>query len=469
MLQPSEPRPDGCAEFRRAAANRRSFLTAGVCSGLGLALPDLLRVRDSVSAAERVGHFGQAKSVIFLFLHGGNPQHETWDPKPRAPAEVRGEFGPISTSVPDVQISELFPQIAQMTDRLSIIRSMSHGNTNHVQACLPAMTGHKHSPAERRRGDFPPSETDFPPFGAVMDHMRPAASGLPTWVQVGPQMTRSNTTVLHGQLPGFLGRKHSPFVIDQKLTEADVSVEALQVPEEIPRLRVKQRRDLLASIDSQRRMLDQSAVARDLDDYYHRAFNLLTSTATRDAFDLASEPTQVRERYGSGNFAQGCLLARRLAEAGVPIINVHFCKTPRGSWDTHGKNFTTMKDVLAPQLDQAFSALVTDLEERGLLDQTVVVANAEFGRTPKVNSNAGRDHWPFVYSLAIAGGGFARGVVEGASDQLAAYPASKPYDPADLAATIYHLLGVPPQTTLMDKVGRPHGLIVGKPIRAVLA
>jgi uncharacterized protein (DUF1501 family) len=201
-------------------------------------------------------------------------------------------------------------------------------------------------------------------------------------------------------------------------------------------------------VDAQRRLLDRAAEVRAFDAYHQRAFNLLSSSATAQAFDLAAEPRHVRDLYGRTQFGQQCLLARRLAEAGVPMVNVHYCHTPQGSWDTHSKHFTQMKDSLCPTLDQAFSALVTDLEQRGLLDQTLVLANAEFGRTPKINSAAGRDHWPWVYSIALAGGGMAAGVVYGASDKIAAYPTAHPHDPKDMAATIYHLLGVPADTII---------------------
>jgi uncharacterized protein (DUF1501 family) len=228
------------------------------------------------------------------------------------------------------------------------------------------------------------------------------------------------------------------------------------------------RQDLLKGIDQQRRQLDQVAEVRSLNSYQQRAFGLLSSPATSQAFDLAGESASVRDRYGRTQFGQSCLLARRLAEAGVPIVNVHYCRTPAGSWDTHGKHFAQMKQSLCPTFDQAFAALVTDLDERGLLDRTLVLANAEFGRTPKINGGAGRDHWPWVYSIAMAGGGTGRGVVHGSSDKMAAYPTSHAHDPSDLAATVYHLLGVPADTIVHDQMARPHSLVVGQPIDGLL-
>jgi uncharacterized protein (DUF1501 family) len=291
---------------------------------------------------------------------------------------------------------------------------------------------------------------------------------LPTWVQVGPLMRRNNGTVLHGQLPGFLGARHAPLTVDQDLLPEAVRIGAVSPNPELSVSRLGGRRRLLRQIDGQRRLLDQVAAARDLDGYQQRALSLLSSPATGKAFDLAAEPAAVRERYGRTQFGQCCLLARRLAEAGVPMINVHYCHTPAGSWDTHGKHFSQMKQSLCPTFDRAFAALVADLDERGLLGQTLVLANAEFGRTPKVNRGGGRDHWPWVYSIALAGGGVGRGVVYGSSDKVAAYPTSHPHDPKDLAATVYHLLGVRPDTTVYDQTARPHALVIGRKIDGLL-
>ena len=464
MSQASAER--GCVEFRRASSlTRREILRVGGLWGSALALPDLLRVR---AAAYEGGTFGRAKSVIMLYLHGGHAQQETFDPKPDGPLPVRGEFPAIATRIPGVQFSELLPRTAAIAHQLAVIRSMSHPNANHVQAALPAMTGHAHPPESEARGDFPPSTADFPAIGAVLDRVRPA-DNLPTWVQVGPQMRRNNGTVLHGQSSGFLGLRHNPLVVDQDLLPTDVRVGAVTPNPDLNSLRMTGRRKLLDELDDERRRLDRTADVQSLDEFQQRALNLLTSTSLARAFDLAAEPTSVRDAYGRTQFGQCCVLARRLAEAGVPMINVHFCHTPVGSWDTHGQHFKQMKATLCPTLDQAFSALVNDLDARGLLDQTLVIVNAEFGRTPKVNSASGRDHWPWVYSLALSGGGTARGVVYGSSDKIAAYPTSHPHDPKDMAATIYHLLGVPPDTMIYDQIQRPNSLVIGQKIDGLLA
>jgi hypothetical protein len=458
----------GCRQFRREShLSRREALRIGGLVGFGLSLPMLLAQR-AVRASDNKGTFGRAKQVISLFLHGGHPQQETFDPKPDGPSEVRGEFGAIPTSLPGVQFCELLPLTAKLAHRLAIVRSMSHNNANHVTACLPAQTGHAHPPGTPET-DFPPATTDFPPFGAVYDLLHPASRGIPNWVRVGPLMRRNNGTVLHGQLPGFLGAAHASFDVDQDLLAADVRIQAVQRAAGLTELRLSSRRDLLQEFEDSRRLIDHSAQARDLNTHYQRAFSLLTSERTRQAFDLASEPARLRQRYGQSEFGQRCLLARRLAEAGVPVVNVSYCHTPQGSWDTHSQNFKQMKDSLAPTFDTAFTALVEDLAERGLLDETVVLVNAEFGRTPAINKNAGRDHWPFVYSLALAGAGIKAGTVYGASDNAAAYPTDRPHDPKDMAATIYHLLGVDPATEILDRAGRSYPLIIGRPIEGILA
>jgi hypothetical protein len=443
----------------QAMWSRREILRIGGATGLGLLLPDLLRAREQASPR---GTFGRAKSVIIMYLHGGHAQQETWDPKPDGPEPARGEVGAIATSVSGVRISELLPRSAQIMHKLAVIRSLSHGNANHVQATMAALTGHSHPPALESRGDFPPSPTDFPAYGAVVSSLR-RPGPLPNWVQVGPLMRRNNGTVLHGQSPGFLGARYSPLVVDQDLLPRDVRINAVSSNQEVSTLRLTNRG----------RLLEQGRIERlgqvgSFDDYHRRAMNLLSSPATARAFNLASEPAAVRDRYGKTQFGQCCLLARRLAEAGVPIINVHFCHTPEGSWDTHGRHFPQMKNYLCPIFDQAFAALVTDLDQRGLLDDTLLLPTAEFGRTPAVNRSGGRDHWPFVYSVAMAGGGAARGVVYGASDNIAAHPTANPHDPKDMAATVYHLLGVPDDTQVVDQTNRPHHLVIGRKIDGLL-
>jgi hypothetical protein len=431
-----------------------------------LLLSDLFRAQ-AAAPPEAHGTFGRAKSVIMLYLHGGHAQQETWDPKPDGPSPERGEFGAIATSVTGIRIGELLPRCAKIMHRVALIRSLSHGNANHVQASLAAMTGHAHPPSEESRGDFPPAATDFPPIGAVQSALRKPGP-LPSWVQLGPLMRRANGTVLHGQHPGFLGTRHSPLIIDQDLQAKDVRIAAITPDPELSISRLTDRQNLLKQIDRQRQRLDQTSEAGSLDSYQQRAFDLVSSPATRNAFDLSVEPAAMRDRYGRTQFGQCCLLARRLAEAGVPIINVHYCRTPTGSWDTHSQHFTQMKESLCPTFDQAFAALVADLNERALLDQTLVVANAEFGRTPKVNNGAGRDHWPFVYSIALSGGGICGGVAYGTSDKAAAFPTSHPHDPRDIAATIYHLLGVPADTVVHDQASRPHQLVIGQRIDGLL-
>lgn len=469
----------GCAGFRwMSNIARREVLRIGGLFGLGLTLPQLFAAQargDQPQANPDGGEqgqsrsFGSAKRVIMLYLHGGHPQQETFDPKPHGPSAVRGEFSAIDTSVAGVQFCELLPQTALFMNKLAVVRSISHPNANHVQAALSAQTGHSHPRNLEALGDFPPAATDFPPIGAVLDTIRPTTAPLPTWVRVGPLMRRNNGTVIHGQTPGLLGERHASFVIDQSLLAADVQVEAVARNHDVTSRRLSARHDLLRQFDGERRLLDESAATRNLDAFYQKAFSLLGSDQTRRAFELNSESAAVRNRYGKTEFGQRCLLARRLAESGVPMVNVSFCHTPAGSWDTHGDHFKQMKKSLAPTFDAAFSALVGDLDERGLLAETLVVVNSEFGRTPRINSSAGRDHWPWVYSLVVAGAGIRAGTVYGSSDASAAHPTSNPHDPADFVSTLYHLLGIPPETQIHDAAGRPHNVIIGRPIEGILA
>jgi uncharacterized protein (DUF1501 family) len=458
---------EACASFRQQIAlSRREVLRVGAACGLALTLPELLRAQAQAPPRPS-GTFGRARSLIVLYLHGGHAQQETWDPKPEGPEPARGEFGAIATSVPGIRFGELLPRSARLAHKLAVIRSLSHGNANHVQASMNAMTGHGHPPEAEARGDFPPSATDFPPFGAVLSRLRPQHR-QPPWVQIGPVMRRNNGTILHGQSPGFLGARYSSLAVDQDLLPPDVRITAVASDPTVPVLRLTDRGRLLEQVEVECRRLDAAAQTQDFGAFHQQAFGLLTSPATARAFDLAAEPATVRARYGATQFGQRCLLARRLAEAGVGIINLHFCHTPEGSWDTHSRHFSQMRDLLCPIFDQAFAALVDDLDQRGMLGETLVLATAEFGRTPRVNSNGGRDHWPWVYSVALAGGGTRPGVVYGASDAIAAHPTLNPHDPRDLAATVYHLLGVPEDTLVHDQTGRPHSLVIGQKIDGLL-
>ncbi len=411
--------------------------------------------------------FGRARSVIMIYLHGGPAQQETWDPKPDGPSPERGMFGAIATSVPGVSFGELLPRSARLMHRMAVIRSLSHPNANHVQAALAAMTGRHHPPGTEARGDFPPSPTDFPALGAAMDHLRPSAQ-LPTWVQIGPTMTRANGTVLHGQSPGFLGAR-ARAARDRPGPHARRDPGRGGRPRPGQHLRAARRpEDPARTARRPSPALDRAAAVTTLDAYQNRALDLLTTPAMARAFDLATERAADRDAYGRNSFGQACLLARRLAEAGVPMLSVHYCRRPPG-WDTHGRHFPAMKDGLCPTLDRALTALMTDLDRRGLLESTLVWVNSEFGRTPQVNRSGGRDHWPWAYSLALAGGGIAGGVCLGATDAIAAHPIHDPYDPSDLVATVYHLLGIPADTVVHDPFGRPFALVNGRKINELLA
>ncbi|MCA9072484.1 MAG: DUF1501 domain-containing protein, partial [Planctomycetaceae bacterium] len=303
--------------------DRREVLRLGGLVGCGLTLESLLQAR-AAGFEKSGGSFGKAKQVIMLYLHGGHPQQETFDPKPDGPVDLKGEFGAIPTSVPGVQFSELLPGCASLMHKMAVIRAMTHENANHVHASLPANTGHHH-PDNVPRGDFPPSDKDFPPFGAVVDSLGASDAKLPNWVRIGPLMQRSNGTVLHGQLPGFLGKQHSSFPIDQSLLGEGVKIRAIQPAPGLTSVRLRERTRLRDEFQTYRQIVDVAGETYALDASYTRALNLLSSNRTQQAFELGNEPQSVRDKYGQTEFGQRCLLARRLAEAGVPMTNVSYC------------------------------------------------------------------------------------------------------------------------------------------------
>ncbi len=416
----------------------------------------------SVGAAEhgeRPRNFGKAKSCVVVFLFGGQGQQDTYDLKPEAPAEIRGEFSPISTNVVGTQICEHLSGLSKVMDKVTIVRSMSHADFEHGSASYTALTGHPHplpgtnTPARRE---------DFPTYGAAVAHLKPTRSPVPSATVLGPVMHQGNRPPMAGQNAGFLGHAFEPFRVDQDPNATDFSVAELALPEEVSGRRFDQRYGLLNQLDPRLPAVDRLGEIRGMTDLKQRAFGLLGSGKSRQAFDLDKESTVLRDQYGRHKFGQTMLLARRLVEAEVPLITVNWARSNREEWDTHSKNYPTMKDKLLPPFDQGMSAFIDDLDSRGMLDSTLVIALGEFGRTPKINKDAGRDHWPDVYSVLVAGGGVKRGVVVGASDQHAAFPKTDPIAPWDLSATMFHLLGIPPETHVYDRAGRPFSLSPGR-------
>ena len=451
----------GSGVRRCQGITRRDWLRAGALAPFGLMLPDLLRRRVQASTRQR----GRAKSCIVVFLFGAPAHQDIWDLKPAAPSDIRGEFSPIASSVPGILLGEHVPRIARAAQHLALVRSVSHPDNTHTVAMHYMLTGVRHA----RPNSNPQNQPgDFPTFGAVVQKLRsPGVPGeermLPAGISLNApanQVSASNH-IFPGFFAGFLGSAYDPLFVSQDPSRPDFQPFPVATGEAGQRLR--DRRPLVAEIDRQQQDLGRRASVRSLDAHYSRAFDLVTSPATRQAFDLDAECVWLRERYGPSAFGQGLLLARRLVEAGVGLVTVNWARDD-AFWDTHSNNFNLLKNSLLPPFDQGFSALLGDLHQRGLLDETLVVCLGEFGRTPRINSSAGRDHWAACNTVVFAGGGVRGGQVHGASDRLAAYPSTAPVSPEDIAATIYHALGIDLDTPLHDPVARPVPLCTGVPL-----
>ena len=469
-----------------ASLSRRELLRAGGLGlgAYGLALPELLRAREQPrpSKKAKVSGFGKAKACIVLFMWGGPAQQETWDLKPEAPEQVRGEFKPIVTETPGLMISEHFPLLARQTRRLAVIRSMHHDDVNHTTATHEFLAGRPVSRAAATLQD------DFPHIGAVLAHLNKGheRSALPPFVQFRPIVPDGAPRFVeesHGQTAGWLGPALNPLTIDEDPNTIAYRARAasLRLPDDIAPGRFEDRKRLLSEVNAQARALGHAAQVGALDAHYARAYNLLTDRHALEAFDLEREDPRTRDRYGRNAHGQTVLQARRLVEAGVPLVTVFWPNDGITNvsvyWDTHNRNFIDLKTRLMPPADQAFSALLDDLDARGLLDSTLVLWTGEFGRTPRVGQAVvggagagrdGRDHWPHCFSSVLAGAGIQGGTVYGASDRWAAYPARDAVTPADVAATTYHLLGVDPAREVTDPFGRPLQLCHGTPIAGIL-
>jgi hypothetical protein len=421
--------------------------------------------------------FGRAKSVILLYASGGQSQIDMWDPKPTAPAEIRGEFGAIETNVPGVQLCEHMPLLARAADKYTIIRSVTHDDLDHGSATYLALTGQFHP---RKSSNPPPQPSDYPTYGAILKRVRPAGKFPYTAVHINaPALVPSEPAP--GQNGGFLGHEVEPLVLGD-VTAEQIVLPGLDPEPEVPTVRVESRRKLLATLDHAVQELQADPKLLEMNGIYRQAFELLSSPRHRRAFDLAAEPDALRERYGRYRAGQACLLARRLVEAGVPWITVVWSHSNRGQdkqpfdtdaygWDTHNDIFASLKDRLLPRFDQTFSTLLDDLDQRGLLEHTLVVCMGEFGRAPLVAYEAkfagqspGRKHWANVYSIVMAGAGVGRGRVYGASDRIGARPYEAPVRPGDISATMFSALGVDPASHYMDPSGRPTAIATGKPL-----
>jgi len=435
--------PFGCCD----GVSRRSVLRAGFLGLAGLGLPDLLRAQARAKASG--GPAQRDLSVILVWLDGGPPQHETYDPKPDAPVDIRGPLRPMETRVPGVRVSELLPEHARLMDKMSIIRSMHHNNGDHFAAAHWMLTGYLGSNSLNLAPQYPSA-------GSVIARMKgPKVPGMPAYVGLPNTHSVGLVPGYHGA--AYLGVAYNPFSADGDPNDDNYKVPNLALPGGVTSERLDTRRGLLNAFDNARRDVDASGLMDGLDRFGQDAYAMVTSPAARAAFDIRKESPRLRDRYGRHQWGQSALMARRLVEAGVRYVTLTF-----GGWDMHSSLETSVRRVL-PILDKAVGTLVDDLDERGLLDSTAVVVMGEFGRTPRINKTGvpgsdpvpGRDHWGEVMSVLVAGGGFARGRVIGSSNSKGETPRDQPVTPADLLVTLYRQMGLDPQTSFLNRAGRP--------------
>lgn len=473
-LPMSMDRPD--TSGFRLKPSRRDWLQFAGLGALGLNLPEIRSTLgdDSLTERPRESSFGRAKRCIVLFMFGAPAHQDTWDMKPDAPAEIRGEFSLIDSATPGINVCEHMPLLSQRTQHLCQLRSVTHPDNTHTVAMHNMLTGIRHKRPATNPQNAP---DDNPCYGSVVNYMAeqsrqnsiiglPPAAGLPHAISLNAPANQvsANNHIFPGFFAGFLGTRYDPLFVSDAPHKPDFAPFARL--EQVERLR--ERRSLLQQFDSQFVQEQQRSRVIDVQTQFNQAFELLTSTSVTQAFDLSAESENVRDNFGRTPFGQGCLLARRLLEAGVSLVTVNW-ERDDAYWDTHANNFKDLKGKLLPNLDRGFSALIDDLQSRGLWDDTLIVWLGEFGRTPKINGNAGRDHWAPVNTVILAGAGLSGGAVYGASDKEAAYPSRDPVTPTDLSATIYHLLGIDPRTEIHDSEGRPYLLTPGDPVWGVLS
>ncbi|HEX7446075.1 MAG TPA: DUF1501 domain-containing protein [Pirellulales bacterium] len=450
---------------RSLTLSRRQWLHVGGSGLLGLTLPDILRRQ---AKANEDAPARRPKSVVLVFLTGAASHHDTFDMKPDAPDGIRGEFQPIATSVPGIQICEHLPRLAERAHRYALVRSLSHRDNNHLMSTHHVLTGHLQPGAFF---DKVASRDDWPCYSSACDHFRPRHDGIPTGVNL-PTFLLEGPLTWPGQHAGFLGAKHDPWQITGDPNKPDFRVGSLQLAAGVEPGRLEDRQSLLDQLNRQQRQLADVAECRRLSDEQRLAFSVLTSSKLTQAFDLTHEPSEVRDRYGRHMFGQSLLLARRLVQVGVPLVQANMGRVQ--NWDHHSNIFPTLKDRMLPPLDQAVAALLDDLSEFGLLDETLVLMLGEFGRTPKISRQRpdappGRDHWGPCFTGLFAGAGVRGGQVIGRSDKIGAYPLTPPYSPDDVGATVLSLLGVDPAAEIGDRQGRPMQLNQGRVIDALFS
>ncbi len=441
MIRLDAPRPASLCD----AVTRRDFLHAGSLATLGLTLPGYLRAKEAAGGKD------SDVNCIMLFLLGGPSHIDTWDMKPNAPAEVRGPFQPIKTAAPGIEISEIFPRMAKHADKFSLVRSVYH------TATAVHDTGHQ----MMQTGRLFTGGIEHPHMGCSLGYLKGGRGELPAHVLLPRPMGRTGGNLPHGQTAGYLGKNHDPFVLNADPSAPGFKVPDLLPPDYISQVRAERRQRLRNAVDGALDSFEKNAAAKQLDDNFNLAYRLMSSPKAREAFAVEKEPDKVRDRYGRTRFGQCCLMARRLIEAGVRFVTVNMFETvfDEITWDIHGsKPFTDIQEMakqVAPNFDQAYSTLLDELQERGLLSNTMVLAMGEFGRTPKVNPAGGRDHHPGVWTIVMGGGPLKGGRVVGESDELGYAPKSRPVTPGEVAATVFRGLGLDPHKDLPGPQGRP--------------
>jgi hypothetical protein len=451
---------------------RRDWLRIGGLGVCGLSLPALLSARTEAAPAGRTDRaFGKAKSCIVLFYLGGPPQHETWDPKPDTPVEIRGDLKPTATNVPGTLVGELMPKTARLADKYAILRAVSTNDNAHSSSGYWMLTGTPHQPLNSENAK-PGAPNDAPCLGALVRRLRPARGSLPASITLPEHIWNTGGISWPGQDAGWLGRTADPWLLHCDPNAPAFQVPGTGLPEEVPPVRLQERQSLLEQVNRHLDAVERSGAFTRYSAQSQQAFELLRAGEARRAFNLERESASLRERYGCNRWGQSVLLARRLVEAGVSLVQVNWTRMPGDTddspaWDTHAKNAHRLRTALMPLMDQAYSALLEDLDARGLLEQTLVVWGGEFGRSPKINPAGGRDHWGHVFSVALAGGGVRGGQVHGASDSGGGHPREGRVQPQDLTATIFHLLGHEPHTEVHDLLGRPVAISRGDVIRQV--
>lgn len=488
LVIPGQPGKDLCD--RQLGITRRDLLRIGGSGMLGLTLGSMLRLEAEAKEGSSGGGpgWGSAKSIIMCYLQGGPSHLDLWDPKENVPDNVRSAFAAIPTKLPGVKFTEILPRLAQVNDKITMIRSMSYtpdGLFNHTAVIYQMMTGYTTDKVSPPGQLEPPSPKDFPNFGSQIARLRPPTEPMLPFVML-PRPLQESNVVGKGGTAGFLGKAFDPYTLypegnDMDMNKMDrIRVEDLKLRPEVFATRLKRRARLREVINAGMPAIEKAVAEHNLDEYYDRALSLVISGRARDAFDLSQEPSNIREMYGRNTYGQSCLLARRLVEAGTRVVEVVWPKVANSdnhSWDHHQGLTKRMKEQSGPMLDTGLSALFRDLDQRGLLDETLVVAIGEFGRSPQKgvstsgngNSTDGRDHWPYCYTAVVAGAGVKRGYVHGRSDKTGSAPLEHPVHPGQLLASIYHAFGIDPETIVYNHLNQPRELVKAEAVTALFS